>query len=285
MENPEETKKMQQRLLDNNLLILSNFRFQTHFGDQSENPFSAKKKVISHIKDNDKNANEHMDQLKSIVSRSPLSDPMGQNTTSEAPNSNHKPVLDKLDIGINLNGVNCLYGLLTNPPSKQKFLNEKYDFLKYSLHNSCLFRVENSYSVPFCQSNIAEFQGKIQFTEMNRIFFSNYCKQDRHTLLVLLEEQAPFPLSEIGSVFGIKNQKSLIGFINEKNGVFYLESPEMEVKLDLVYCRFSHGYIMKGSFVAVTGVLRGTKFTVFEMVIPQSGFFLEPDFKDLTDQK
>jgi hypothetical protein len=95
----------------------------------------------------------------------------------------------------------------------------------------------------------------------------------------MIQDKKPFVLSEIGSVFGVKKQKSIFGFLNEKKGMYFLESSFIEIKLDFTYCRNSYGYIMKGSFVAATGVLKGTKFVVFEIVVPQSGFFLESRLK------
>lgn len=218
-----------------------------------------------------------------MVRRHPALDPLASRPGPA--DSSPKPGRALEELGIGLSGANCLYGLLTNAQTKRRFLAQKYALLAQALGRSLLFAVDNSYVVPPGLSNVTEYQDKVQFEEMRRIFHANYQTYSRDALLVLLEDRAPFRLSEVGSVFGVKAQKSLFGFLNEKKEVFYLESPSLEVKLDLAYCRFSHGFIMKGDFVAVTGVLRGTKFVVFEMVVPQSGFFLDPDFRALTDQK
>ena len=187
---------------------------------------------------------------------------------------------EKMDVGINKNGANYLFGIINNNNEKMAFLKQKYKLLTYTLKNSILYEIDNSYFIPPHMSNMHEYKNQVLFYEMNRIFGFNYQKQSIKSLYSMVERKTPFVLSEIGSVFGIKNQKSLFGFLNEKNDMYYLESANVEVKLDFTFCRNSFGYIVKGGFVAVTGVLKGTKFVVFEIVLPQSGFFLSDSVKN-----
>jgi hypothetical protein len=191
----------------------------------------------------------------------------------------------KNELKITMNGANFLFKILNNKSAKKNFIKEKYKLLMHTLNNSLLYELDNAYSIPRHQSNIDEYQDRIIFQEMNRIFYSNYQQQNKDSLLALLNNKDTFVLSEIGSVFGVKKQKSLFGFLKKEKEIFYLYNPFTKVKLDLVYCGHSYGYIMDGSFVAVTGIIRGSKFIVYEMVIPQSGFFLDQELKEITNQR
>lgn len=277
---------MRFKKLKNSVVLATNFQQVEMFSRLEAHPFNERGEGRYEVEDSSQKSDlgDLTGELKNMINRrekAEKSDTGLGRARYEFENSSKgerdlEPEEDEaMSRGMSWRGVELVYNVLDNPNSHKSFLKSRYNALLHHLKLSYNFGLSNHHTVAGRESIASDYQNEILFTEMNRFFDTQYEELSIQEIFKKMKTGKKRVLSEIGSVFGVSGQKSLVGFINEKKNQFWLEGPYSEVLLDLVYCRKSYGYIMKGMWVCVTGVLKNGKFVVFEVSLPNTGMILD----------
>lgn len=284
-------QKMKFKKLRSSLVLISNFQTQDLFNPKQGHPFTDRTRPRYAVVEPSQRSqiDDFSGQLSDLLQQRAKRNTQGTGTlgfgNNQQKNTECHQQDEALSRGMTWKGIQVVHSILENPNTHKDFLKLQYRGLLHSLKSSFNFDIKNHFVVEARDDISADYQNQIIHTEMDR-FFHNYIDPvGIGEIFKSLKLKQPQTLSEIGSVFGISQQKSLVGFLNEKKNQFFLEGPFSEVQLDLVYCRNCYGYFIKGSFICVTGILKNNKFVVFEASMPNTAMILDEQTLERVHQR